>query len=178
MCPLHSFPQANFFIDPVRRNLYPKIKAIGDMSELPVFLERIAKFPYNYTRGSSRVAKDNAVKMQYFPARRDLLSNQTLLEICRFVSLDYYFFDFQPPDVCKQHGILVMPQKRPMPLKAGVHYEIPKAVQPRIPRPYQAVVAIVPAAKQQKHQTKAKDKKKQVNRKQVKSATTIGVSMT
>jgi Sulfotransferase family len=160
MCTLHSFPQANFFLDPQRgrgSKLYANIKAIGDMSELPALLERIATFPYNYSQPSSNVAATNRIKMQYYPARRDLLSNATLRAICRFVSLDYHFFNFQPPDTCQQPGVLVTPQHRPMPLKAGEHYELPKAVQPRIrARPLEVTAGrlIAPAANKQQSQQK------------------------
>jgi hypothetical protein len=112
-CHIHSFPQANFLIDKDTDEFYPKVKAIGDMHELPAFLETIAKFPYNHTQGRSRVATDNHIKMNYFPNRRDLLSEQTLQEICKFVSLDYYFFDFVPPDACNKGDVLLTPQQQP-----------------------------------------------------------------
>jgi Sulfotransferase family len=110
-CHIHSFPQANFLIDKESKQFYPRIQAIGDMHELPAFLETIAKFPYNYQQGRSRVATENHVKMNYFPSRRDLLTEHTLQQICKFVSLDYYFFAFEPPAVCKtDNSILLTPE--------------------------------------------------------------------
>jgi len=44
-------------------------------------------------------------KLRYFfPSRRDLLSEETILELCEFYAIDYFLFDFEPPAICLREG--------------------------------------------------------------------------
>lgn len=79
------------------------VKLVGDLHEMGAVLE-IAGF-HNYTDSvKGRDSSANAVKAEYFPSRRDLLQDQTILELCEFLALDYFLFDFEPPEICVQEG--------------------------------------------------------------------------
>lgn len=79
------------------------VTIVGDLYEMKDVL-KIAGFQ-NYTdKIKGRDSSANKVKSEYFPARRDLLHNQTILELCEFLVLDYYLFDFEPPEICVQEG--------------------------------------------------------------------------
>ena len=79
------------------------VSLVADLHEMRRVLE-IADF-HNYTdKVKGRDASSNVVKSEYFPSRRDLLQNQTILELCEFLALDYFLFDFEPPEICVQHG--------------------------------------------------------------------------
>lgn len=79
------------------------VTLIGDLEEMDNVLE-IADF-FNYTdKVKGRDASANAVKAEYFPKRRELLQDRTILELCEFFALDYFLFDFKPPEICIQPG--------------------------------------------------------------------------
>eukprot|EP00980_Cylindrotheca_fusiformis_P008313 scaffold1739_cov109-Cylindrotheca_fusiformis.AAC.5 len=71
LCALHSLPQANFLITEDRR-IDPAIRLVGDLRELPKLLEMV-----------------------------HLIANDTMRELCEFLSLDYFLFDFERPEPCK-----------------------------------------------------------------------------
>lgn len=101
-CHTHAHPQTNFMIDE-NGHIDHHITLVGDLREMQYVLD-IAGF-HNYTETiKGRDSSANAVKTEYFPARRDLLHNQTLLELCEFLALDYFLFDFEPPEVCVGPG--------------------------------------------------------------------------
>lgn len=101
-CHTHAHPQANFMVD-ANGHIDHHVTLVGDLGEMKDVLE-IAGF-HNYTdRVKGRDAAANAVKSEYFPPRRDLLHNQTVLELCEFLALDYFLFDFEPPEICVQEG--------------------------------------------------------------------------
>jgi hypothetical protein len=122
-CELHSYPQVNSLLNPVNGQFYAQLKAIGDVQEMPAFLPRITGFAYNYNKTLGNDATTNHIKVNYFPARKDLLSDETLQKICRYIALDYYFFDYEPPRACQQRqqqqqqqqdgSILITPQPQP-----------------------------------------------------------------
>ena len=113
-CELHSYPQVNSLLNPVNGEFHAQLQAIGDVTEMPTFLERITGFAYNSNKSAGNDATTNPIKVHYFPAHKDLLSNETLQKICRYIALDYYFFDYEPPLACQAHdGILLTPQAQP-----------------------------------------------------------------
>jgi hypothetical protein len=98
-CAIHSFPQANFMLD-ANDTAYEQLELVGDLNEMTNVVEIIG-FPYNHSLGAGRNASENGFKQQHYPARKDLISNETMRAICDFVAIDYYLFDFEPPEACK-----------------------------------------------------------------------------
>ncbi len=101
-CHTHAHPQTNFMIDE-NGQLDEHVKMVGDLSELRPVLE-IAGFLGFSEEVKGRDASSNQIKTENFPARRDLLKDQTLVELCQFYAMDYYLFDFEPPAVCALPG--------------------------------------------------------------------------
>jgi hypothetical protein len=100
-CPIHSFPQANFMLDANDNgSAYKQLELVGDLLEMTDVVEIIG-FPYDHSLGAGRNSSENWFKQQHYPARKDLISNETMRAICDFVAIDYYLFDFEPPAACK-----------------------------------------------------------------------------
>jgi len=95
----HAFPQANFMVDD-NGEIDPRIKVVGDMHEMLKVLEVIGFNDTNKHEEKGRDASMDEMKQKYFPARKDWLSDETLIEICDFVAVDYYLFDFVSPEAC------------------------------------------------------------------------------
>ena len=102
-CHIHSFPQANFLLD-ANRALYSNLEFIGDLREIAGVLELVG-FKFNSSLEGGRIAAENKFIQKYYPRRKDLLSNDTMRAICDFVALDYFLFDFELPDVCKDLAV-------------------------------------------------------------------------
>ncbi len=101
-CGDHSHPQANFlFRSETEFDWDPKYAIIGDLDEMPGLLGMIG-FPYNASITIGNMASENEIKNQYFPRDASLLSTRTIQDICRYVALDYYLFDFDPPSQCRE----------------------------------------------------------------------------
>jgi hypothetical protein len=98
-CTSHSFPQANFLLHKGRGHVDDRLQVIGDLREM-VHVLQLVGFAYNATIGTARRAEHNECKRKFFPVQKDLLSNETIKEICNFVAIDYYLFDFPPPPAC------------------------------------------------------------------------------
>lgn len=101
-CKTHSLPQSSFLL--VRDNdgqviFDPSIDTLGHMKELPELLDFVG-FPYKQSIPNGRNASLNKRKRK-FPRNKSLLSESTILELCKFLALDYYMFDFEPPEVCR-----------------------------------------------------------------------------
>jgi hypothetical protein len=64
----------------------------------------IAGFQMGTKHLVERDAGQNMVKSLYFPSDRNLLSRSTLLELCEFLALDYFLFDFVPPTIWVEDG--------------------------------------------------------------------------
>ena len=106
-CFLHSAPQIEFLLfhddDGVLEHrpsvpstdILPHIKYIGDMSQIEEFFHR-QHLPWR-TRGIQ--LRKHPVKDR-MGAIRENVSNETLMEVCRFVAVDYCFFDYEPPAAC------------------------------------------------------------------------------
>lgn len=101
-CHTHAHPQANFMINS-KGHIDPHIKIVGDLSELESVV-KMAGFNDYMDEVVGRDASANNIKQTYFPSRRDLLSDQTILELCQFLALDYFLFDFDPPAICMTSG--------------------------------------------------------------------------
>jgi hypothetical protein len=76
-----------------------KLEIVGDLREMPGVL-MLADFDYNVTIQTGRNAEEALIKQQYYPKRKDLISKYTMREICKLVAVDYFLFDFEPPNVC------------------------------------------------------------------------------
>jgi hypothetical protein len=101
----------------------PRLRFIGDLSELKGVLElllpnyakrfeetpskpkdhRINDYNQSTAKSAANSAADNELKSKYFSAEavRESLSNKTLRLICDFVAIDYYLFDFEIPEACR-----------------------------------------------------------------------------
>jgi hypothetical protein len=98
-CAAHSFPQANFIVHRDGEVL-DNLKVIGDLHEVAGVLELVG-FPYDHSKKIGRDASAEMIKTKYYPSRKDLISKATMLEICQFVAIDYFLFDFEPPEACR-----------------------------------------------------------------------------
>jgi len=101
-CSMHSQPQANFLLDS-KGEVNKRIEFVGDLTEMVGLLE-LTGFQYDPSRGEGRVASKNYFKIVNYPMRKDLISDETMRKICDFVAIDYFLFDFEPPEICR--GIL------------------------------------------------------------------------
>jgi hypothetical protein len=79
------------------------VKLVGDLREMESVLE-ITGFDKYSDEVKGRDSSSNTVKSEYFPSRRDLLHDQTILDLCEFLALDYFLFDFEPPEICVRKG--------------------------------------------------------------------------
>jgi len=101
-CRAHSNPQATFlFLNETTFEWDPRYDIIGDLSEMPGLLNMIS-FPYNASITKRNEANVSEITTQYFPRDKSLLSERTIQDICRYVALDYYLFDFNPPEPCQE----------------------------------------------------------------------------
>jgi len=97
-CSKHSYPQINFLLDIPGKNIDPNLHLIGDIQELPQLIEMVG---LKYDKATIPERKVDVEKAKKFPTDKTLLSDKTIQGICNFVILDYYFFDFVPPEVCR-----------------------------------------------------------------------------
>jgi len=102
-CSKHSYPQANFLLenDGQKYIIDPLIDLVGDLKDLPRLVEMTG---FGYGRPILPKGRDssmNLLKIEKFPRDKTLLSDETLQRICDFVILDYYFFDYKPPEICR-----------------------------------------------------------------------------
>jgi hypothetical protein len=98
-CSTHSLPQANFLLDS-KGELDKRVEFIGDITEMVQVLG-LAGFQYDPSRGEGRVSSKNYFKLVHYPTRKDMISDETMRKICEFVAIDYFLFDFEPPEVCR-----------------------------------------------------------------------------
>lgn len=97
-CHTHAFPQANFMLN-ASGQIDDHVRFVGDLSEMRQTLV-VAGLSLGPGKLIGRDASEDLVKKYYFPARRDLLSDATILELCDFYAIDYFLFDFDPPSIC------------------------------------------------------------------------------
>ena len=101
-CRPHSMPQTNYLWQ--RDDTFEwhaRLDLVGELKELPRLLELIG-FPYDDSMSVGNDARESEVKMRHFPRSIDLLSNNTVLDVCKYLALDYYLFDFDPPAPCRE----------------------------------------------------------------------------
>jgi hypothetical protein len=99
-CSRHSFPQANFLLQD--RNVMEQLVLVADLRELKEVLTTILKLSYNDKLETGRNSSTVYEKQKFFPSRRlDWLSNETIRAVCEFVAIDYFLFDFDPPEPCR-----------------------------------------------------------------------------
>jgi hypothetical protein len=101
-CHTHAFPQANYMLNSTG-HIDEHVRFVGDLSEMRMNLQ-IAGLRLGQADAVGRDADENLVKKYYFPSQQQLLSDETLLELCEFYSMDYFLFDFTPPEICVQPG--------------------------------------------------------------------------
>lgn len=103
---LHSFPQGNFMLShDQHRNVYPQLLYVGDLKEMPAVL-RLANFTFNHTISVARTSEGSLYKRKYFHSsiksfKEKEIPDELMIEICKFVAIDYYLFDFEPPVPCQ-----------------------------------------------------------------------------
>jgi len=103
---IHSYPQSNFLLDiDVPHSIDTKLELVGDLAELRKLMGvvgfRVGED--DMTRAQATGPRDSSQskeKVERYPRNKALLSDFTLRQICEFVILDYYLFDFTPPDAC------------------------------------------------------------------------------
>ena len=96
-CRIHSLPQINFMVRGGK--LWSNLALVADLSELWDVLEML-EIKFDNKKPLERTAKDTP-KEKFFKIKMEKLSNETVLMICEYVALDYCFFDFEPPEICK-----------------------------------------------------------------------------
>lgn len=101
-CHTHAFPQANYMINS-KGNIDKHVTIVGDLSEMRESLE-LASLRIGPEDLVVRDASEDLVKNHFFQSRREELSNQTLVELCRFLAMDYFLFNFVPPEACVAPG--------------------------------------------------------------------------
>ena len=131
-CRPHSYPQANFLLDTDGSNTYESLDLIGDLNELPQVLG-LAGFEYNYSIPIERNSSENEVKEKLYPKRVDLISDDTMKQLCRYLALDYYLFDFTPPMVCRE-DTTVLPLLNMFKLQDESSEEVPSSETIGIPK--------------------------------------------
>ena len=99
----YAFPQASFMMDDNGR-LYDNLMVVGDLTEMQTVLEDVVDFQKWKDGTIGRNASANDYKQKVFPSRRDLLSDETILDLCDFLKVDYFLFDFEPPAICTEKG--------------------------------------------------------------------------
>jgi hypothetical protein len=98
-CAVHSLPQANFMFN-ASGDVDSRLVLVGDLQQLPDVLGLVG-FEFNFTKKRGRNAGTNSFKKKHYPSRKDLISNATMRDICDFVAIDFFLFDFEPPEACK-----------------------------------------------------------------------------
>ena len=74
---------------------------VGDLKELPAVLGLVG-LTYNHSLETGRNASANLYTITHFPRRVDLLTNQTILKLCKFLAMDYYLLDYPLPEPCQR----------------------------------------------------------------------------
>lgn len=108
----HALPQANFVLNDYGTVL-DRLVIVGDLQDHTKILYDVVGYhpsesinhtarSDNHFNGIARAADEDAIKLKYFPAKREWLSNETIRLICDFVEMDYFLFDFQPPEPCTE----------------------------------------------------------------------------
>jgi hypothetical protein len=97
-----SYPQANFLwtIEGNKYDWDPRLSLVGDVRELPGLLEMVGAEEDTIPEDNNSDNEDENISA-YFEIKRKKLSTETLQAICRYVALDYYLFDFTPPEPCR-----------------------------------------------------------------------------
>lgn len=98
-CHTHAVPQGNFMMNPAGL-VDEHITFVADLADLRKSLNIAGLNFKDDDIVIGRDASKNDIKTSYYPSDRNLLSEQTILELCEFYAIDYFLFDFEPPTVC------------------------------------------------------------------------------
>jgi len=100
-CALHSMPQANYLMSwrELAGVVTPQLEFVGAMKELEGVLGMLG-LEYDTSRKKGRVYASNEELQKKFPRDISLLSDKTLRAICDFVAVDYFLWDYEPPEAC------------------------------------------------------------------------------
>eukprot|EP00934_Nitzschia_sp_Nitz4_P002154 Nitzschia sp. Nitz4//scaffold69_size99277//64200//65174//NITZ4_004638-RA/size99277-processed-gene-0.23-mRNA-1//1//CDS//3329556730//2154//frame0 len=101
-CHTHAFPQANYMLNAAGR-VDEHVTLVGDLADLQDTL-RLSGMVMDDDIRVGRDSSQNEVKQTHFSSQRELLSTETLIELCDFYAMDYYLFDFEPPQACLFQG--------------------------------------------------------------------------
>ena len=85
-CHPHSHPEANFILN--MGNL-TRLELIGNLKELPAVL-KLAGYNYDPAKTLGNIAQEGNEIKKHFSKKLDLLSNQTLQALCKYLAFDYY----------------------------------------------------------------------------------------
>jgi hypothetical protein len=102
-CMKHSFPQANSLMALGKKGeeaVFDELVLVADLNELGGILEHVLDLPYDSTVDTGRNSSAAKYKRSYFPPRIDWLSDDSIRAVCEFLALDYFLFDFEPPEPC------------------------------------------------------------------------------
>ena len=77
------------------------MEIVGDLRELAGVVN-MTGFAYQAEVMGHRNATADSFLTEHFPKTIHRLKIKTMREICRFVALDYYLFDFKPHPVCSE----------------------------------------------------------------------------
>ena len=94
----------SFLVDAKNLEIRSNLKLIGDVHEIKQVFQLIG-FDWNDSKISGNRAADNEMKKKYFSFEKSMLTDQTILDICGYIYMDYCFLDFEPPNTCKEFVI-------------------------------------------------------------------------
>ena len=97
-CTMHSFPQVNYMLNR-RGDVFPQLQIVGDLRELPAVMQTVG-FPYQETVQTGRNATADEYLSTYYPRRVDLLSNETMRNLCDYLAIDYFLLGYPLPPPC------------------------------------------------------------------------------
>jgi hypothetical protein len=107
-CARHSFPQTDFLLqhqnDHTHNNgaiIRNELVLGADLKDLTDVWKSILRRPYKKRLDARRNSSGAFFKKTYFPTSRlEWLRNSTIRRLCEFVAVDYFLFDFEPPEQC------------------------------------------------------------------------------
>eukprot|EP00934_Nitzschia_sp_Nitz4_P003803 Nitzschia sp. Nitz4//scaffold22_size323478//35548//36615//NITZ4_000499-RA/size323478-processed-gene-0.441-mRNA-1//-1//CDS//3329542911//3793//frame0 len=97
---MHALPQSNYILK-YDGSVHPNVALVGHTSEWQAMME-VAGF--QGTPDDTIPDKPSMLHLKYFPADPSMLSDKTLVRLCEFLALDYYWFGLDAPAACQEPG--------------------------------------------------------------------------